>query len=96
MKHYFVFIRDEFNRDNQAFTKQSLPNGNGDIYDMAYENGWDDATGDLLVIDQFANNIDEIYQTIHTAYPNADPAIFRITECENPKELTVKERFSND
>ncbi len=80
MKRYLVFITDKYNRDNQAFTQQSLSHIDDDI-------GWNDASGDLLVIDRYADNIDEIRQTICTAYPNADPAIFRILECGHTREL---------
>ena len=76
-KYYQVFIKRDYVRDTQVFGGDCLSD-DIDIYDEEHERNWHDAEGDLLILERYACDVQEIVSQIRQLYPDASHNIFRI------------------
>ena len=72
----FVFIKAEYVRDAQAYTRKSLL-GEPDIYSEENDIGWSDVSGDILIGEYSDCSIADARERIKKVYPQANPEIFR-------------------
>lgn len=91
---FFVFIKQEFVRDSQAFIGMTFTEEDlDDVYSSSeMERGWADTEGDVLVADMECETKEELYKRIGTLYPEASKDIFRILKVSDVEEIEYKER----
>lgn len=77
--HYLVFINEDVIRDAQAFTSKAI-HEDTDIWDTDQEDGWNDISGPILILERDNITRIELQKQLHNLYPDADASIFIIQE----------------
>lgn len=80
---YYVHVKQEYVWDAQAYLGDKLPEypKYGEIYMSSdLENNWWDVKGSVLLMRVEADSMDEVWNEIQKAYPEADKQVFEIVK----------------